>query len=108
MTQTIQNGHAFDEAMKSMQDRIFKKLEKANVFKNEGWFTMREYLCVIIISPDGSKEWQGQGIAVPRKGEDIIIRDSAREEVFSGEVKNVCWSYREGELGVVVTVFLKD
>ena len=68
---------------------------------------MKDYLNVIITSPDGEREWQRQGIAVPRTGDEVIIRDDNGLIFMEGIVKNVCWSYRTESAGAVVSVWLE-
>lgn len=70
--------------------------------------SMKEYLNVCITSPDGKREWQGQGIAVPRVGDDITVRDGIGEIYLEGQVDNVHWGYRTDGLGAVVSIWLTD
>lgn len=69
---------------------------------------MKDYLSVIITSPDGEHQWQGQGIAAPRLGDDITVRHNTDDVIlFCGRVSNVHWQYRANMLGAVVSVWLE-
>lgn len=68
---------------------------------------MKDYLSIIVTK--GEQEWQQQGISVPRVGDYFCCRkDGSLDEVFGGEVDSVHWEVREGQAGMVVSVWLKE
>jgi hypothetical protein len=69
---------------------------------------MKEYLNVIITSPDGERSWSRQGIAVPRVGDQITVRDEDGKAYIEGDVEIVHWGYSTNGAGAVVSVWLKE
>lgn len=69
---------------------------------------MREYLNVIITSPDGKREVQRASIVVPSVGDSITVRDNLDDPYIEGFVSEVHWSYRRDYDGVVVSVWLSE